>query len=780
MIKYLLALLLVASGTQFIQSQEIELKTIMQDPSWIGVSPSLVGWDEQGEHLLFSDRHETSSTDSLYQINIKTSEIKKIHRNKAFVASQEKHLYNAKRSKRVHTFQNQLQIYHIKKGKTETLLELPNAIHQAKFLNDDELIFRMQNNVFVYQLKQGKLKQLTSIKTGNKNGAKKEKNAQEEWLEKENLKLLTEVNKQKQEEKNQKQARQKAQSNTYEFYLGDWNLRDLSTASNKESAYLVLQKSGQANPTKVPNYIDASGYTENLNTRPKVGQANSTYQLHYYDFQKDTVQEIELDLPGKDQLPKFTEDYPDKDWSNWQRRLSYSAPTYNDQGNLAIMDVRSADNKHRWIVLLNGNQAEVLDHQEDEAWIGGPGINSYGGSGVLGWLPNQEEVYFQSEASGYSHLHTVNVNSKEKKQLTQGNFEVFDPQVSANGKFWYFTSSEEHPGVRHFYKMPIKGGEALQITNLRGSNLGQLSPDEKQLAINYSSATSPWEIYLQKNSASAEAKPLTQGTSEAFNLLHFSSPEFITFQNRDLEEVHARLYLPEPKIKNNAAVVFVHGAGYLQNAHQWWSSYFREFMFHQKLVREGYTVIDLDYNASAGYGRDWRTSIYRHMGGKDLNDHVDAVQFLVEEHQVDPQKVGIYGGSYGGFITLMAMFNEPEVFQAGAALRAVTDWAHYNHPYTSNILNEPTQDPKAYQKSSPIYFAEGLQGHLLIAHGVVDTNVHFQDVVRLSQRLIELEKDNWEMALYPIENHGFTTASAWLDEYKRIYKLFNKVLLNKE
>ena len=164
------------------------------------------------------------------------------------------------------------------------------------------------------------------------------------------------------------------------------------------------------------------------------------------------------------------------------------------------------------------------------------------------------------------------------------------------------------------------------------------------------------------------------------------------------------------------------------------------------------------------------------MGGKDLSDNIDGAKYMVSELGVDPKKIGMYGGSYGGFITLFAMFNHPDVISSGAALRSVTDWAHYNQGYTANILNTPTEDPKAYKRSSPIYFAEGLQGNLLIAHGMVDTNVHFQDVVRLAQRLIELGKDNWEMALYPVENHGFTTPSSWTDEYKRIFKLFETKL----
>ena len=122
----------------------------------------------------------------------------------------------------------------------------------------------------------------------------------------------------------------------------------------------------------------------------------------------------------------------------------------------------------------------------------------------------------------------------------------------------------------------------------------------------------------------------------------------------------------------------VHGAGYLQNAHKYWSSYYRNTCPHL-LAARGYVVLDPDYRASAGYGRDWRTAIYRHMGGKDLEDVVDGASYLVEKQKVNARRIGVYGGSYGGFITLMAMFTTPDTFAAGAALRPVTDWSHYSH-----------------------------------------------------------------------------------------------------
>ena len=154
--------------------------------------------------------------------------------------------------------------------------------------------------------------------------------------------------------------------------------------------------------------------------------------------------------------------------------------------------------------------------------------------------------------------------------------------------------------------------------------------------------------------------------------------------------------------------MFNHGAGYLQNSHLGWSGYFREYMFHNMLAEQGYVVIDMDFRASKGYGRDWRTAIYRQMGTPEVQDMLDGVNWVVENANVDPARVGTYGGSYGGFLTLMALFNQPETFQSGSALRLVSDWAYYNHGYTSNILNTPKDDAIAYERSSPIYFAEGL------------------------------------------------------------------------
>ena len=480
--------------------------------------------------------------------------------------------------------------------------------------------------------------------------------------------------------------------------------------------------------------------------------------------------------------PNYLKEYA-KDPANFEetyekpREVLISVPVFSEDGK-AVVNVTSSDYKDRWIMtvdLTNGD-LNLIDRQHDDAWIGGPGIGWFS-EGVIGWVDNNT-VWFKSEKTGYAHLYTANVNTGKIKSLTEGNFEILDVSLSKDKSTFYITSNKVSPHEHHFYHLPSKGGKMKQITTRSGGHEVTVSPDESQLAIRYSYSNTPWELYVMPNTAGAEMTKLTQSTTDAFKAYNWVDAEIIRFTARDGAKVPATLYQPTAERKNGAAIIFVHGAGYKQNVHRWWPSYYREYMFHNFLADNGYTVLAIDFRASEGYGRDWRTAIYRHMGGKDLNDQIDGAKYLVEELGIDKDRMGIYGGSYGGFITLMAMLTSPDTFKSGAALRSVTDWAHYNHEYTANILNTPVNDPKAYKRSSPIYFADGLQGHLLMLHGMIDTNVHFQDVVRLSQRFIELKKENWELAVFPLEGHGFKEGSSWSDEYRRIYKLFETTLKN--
>jgi len=592
--------------------------------------------------------------------------------------------------------------------------------------------------------------------------------------------------------KEQKDKKKKADEKDKQDKLPALELQDRQTAADLMLApddthvyVLVSERPVGARNVIVPNYVTETGYAEDINGRTAVGDAQNRTLLAVMNLK--TGKAVWADgsfAPAVEDPAPAPTTAPGAPGRKAEREIRWSMPDVSDDGKLAVAGARSADNKDRWYVALDPEtgKTRVVDALHDDAWIREAG-GGFGSSGVE-FLPDNKRVWFLSERDGWMHLYTLDVSdgSAKAKQLTTGKWEITSADLARDDKKFYITSTEEHPGERHLYTVPLEGGARTKITSMVGSNAAVVSPDESTLGLVYSYSNKPPEVYVMANQPGARATQITTTPTEEWRSFNWIDPKVITYKARDGVDVYARLFTPEmigaKRDPSHPGVVFVHGAGYAQNAHKYWASYFREYMFHNLLASRGYVVLDVDYRASSGYGRDWRTAIYRHMGGKDLEDVVDGAKYITAKEQVNPKRIGVYGGSYGGFITLMAMFTTPDVFAAGAALRPVTDWAHYNHGYTSNILNVPQKDAEAYRKSSPIYFADGLKGALLICHGMVDTNVLFQDSVRLAQRLIELRKENWEFAPYPVENHGFERATSWADEYKRILKLFEDNLRN--
>jgi dipeptidyl aminopeptidase/acylaminoacyl peptidase len=508
---------------------------------------------------------------------------------------------------------------------------------------------------------------------------------------------------------------------------------------------------------QMPVWVSQAGYVETQQIRTKVGDAQSRQKAALIEVATGRVTWVQ------------------RDTGTGKRETDAVGVAFSASGRHALVRITSTDYKDAWLVVVDLPSLEQRDvaHLHDDAWLDGPL------AGTAGWLPATETVYYGSEQTGYAHLYAVPASGGSARALTSGAWEVQQADIAPSGRIIYLHTNEGDFGQVHFYALDVASGRRTQLTAAEGRQDVVVSPDERTLAVLHSTANHPAELYFQASRSGAEPRKVTESTTPEFRAYEWIKPEIVLIPTADGGgvQVRARLYRPRGAPANGAAVIFVHGAGYLQNVHKWWSSYYREYMFHHLLAARGYAVLDLDYRGSAGLGRDWRTAIYRHMGGADLDDQVSGARWLVANVGVDSTRIGIYGGSYGGFITLMAMFTKPGVFAAGAALRPVTDWAHYNHPYTARILNEPQTDTLAYRVSSPIYFAAGLRGRLLICHGMVDDNVHFQDTARLIQRLIELGKENWEAAVYPVEPHGFRRNDSWTDEYRRILKLFDATLL---
>lgn len=738
---------------------DLSVRNIMRGPLLVGRSPDEVRFSEDSRWVWFRWRNPEArdTTTSLYRVPVTGGTPEPVPDSVSYrTAPALSGDWTADRRRRAVVRGG--DVYVIDATGAERRVTDTPARERGVHLSPDgrTVYFLSGTNVWAVDVAGGPVRQLTDVRAAA--APRRDSLAGQRRFVRDEQDSLLAVVRDRRAEREHRERLDSLRTRVRPVYLGEG--ASLASAEVSPSGrYVLLAVEDAAKGEKetiVPNFVTESGYTEPLTVRSKVGDVQEGQRVGILDLQTSRVTWVE---PG----PK-------------ERRLTLMAQGWAPASDRALVMGIPYDYKDRWIYVVDpAGQATVVDHLRDDAWVGGPGLFS------AGWVRagGGERVWFVSERTGHAHLYTVAPTGGNATAITSGAWEVTNVELSPDERTFYLTTGETHPGERGFYTVSANGGARTRVDRLDGWNETVVSPDGRWLAVMHSTGNEPPELYLMPNQPGAQARRVTESRTAEFRRGPWIKPEVVTFRARDGATVYARVFRPRElgAQPNGAGVVFVHGAGYLQNAHRGWSTYFREYMFHHLLASRGYTVMDIDYRGSAGYGAAVRTGIYRHMGGKDLTDQVDGVRWMVANEGVDPKRVGIYGGSYGGFITLMGLFTEPEVFRSGAALRSVTDWAHYNHWYTSRILNQPQDDAEAYRRSSPIYFAEGLRGDLLIAHGMVDTNVHFQDVVRLAQRLIELEKTNWEMAVYPVEDHAFTRPDSWHDEYRRILELFDRTLL---
>jgi dipeptidyl aminopeptidase/acylaminoacyl peptidase len=774
-----LALLQAQTASRF----ALTIDNIMRGPGLVGYEPSQVRWSGDSQRVYFQWKQASDKQDAPldpYVVNRDGSGLRKLSDEEARHAPPFAGDSTPDKRLTVYARDGDIFIYDNSTGLTRQITVTADAESNPHFLRDGKRIyFTRANNLYMMSLETGFLLQMTDIAaagapaapaaTGGRGGRGETASATEppkgtdsqEYLKKEQKDLLEAVRERAARRQADEDKRKRDHPRKTFTLQARQSVASLELSPDEKYVTAEVVENGNAKTTIVPNYVTESAYTDDIRGRTDVGDTPSTTRLAVIAVDTGEVTWVDTGIQGT-QAGKPA------------RQIQLGQPVWSEDGAKAFVVGRAADNKDRWIFALEPATAKVrtLVDIHDDAWV-----NDVPAATAAGWMKNDREVYFQSERTGYSQLYAVAFDGGEPRALTSGNWEVLGVRQSRDKSKFYLTANLDGPFENHCYAMDGEGGPLTRLTKAPGKHAATVSPDGRWIADIYSYTNQPPELYVQENRPLADSRKLTTSPAPDFFQYAWQDAPIVTITARDGVKVPARLFKPANFRRGGPAVVFIHGAGYLQNVDRWWSSnYYREYMFHHILMERGFLAIDVDYRGSAGYGRDWRTAIYERMGGKDLDDIVDAAKYVVAEQGADPRKIGLYGGSYGGFLTLMGMFTQPDVFAAGAALRPVSDWAYYNQGYTSEILNLPQSDSEAYRKSSPIYFAQGLKGALLICHGMVDTNVEFQDTVRLTQKLIELHKENWEVAMYPVENHSFVEPSSWTDEYKRILKLFEQNL----
>jgi dipeptidyl aminopeptidase/acylaminoacyl peptidase len=413
----------------------------------------------------------------------------------------------------------------------------------------------------------------------------------------------------------------------------------------------------------------------------------------------------------------------------------------------------------------------VLTEESDPAWV----FDS-----EYGWSPDSKTVWFTSERDGWAHLYTVPAAGGTVLQLTKGSYEVrgerFTHPPQWIGDSLYYSSTEDGTSERHFYRIRADGSGKQRLSKRPGINDGLVSEDGKHVAWMLADLENPLDLWVGDHR-------VTQSPRPEFYKASWPRTKFVSFPSRvDKKPVAAKILLPpgynpgDPNAPKRPAVFFIHGAGYATSVLQQWGSYQEvRFAFNTYLANRGYVVLDMDYRGSSGYGRDWRAGVYLHMGGPDLEDVLGGLDYLKSLGNVDMSRVGLWGVSYGGFMTNMAMFLAPDEFKAGVAWASVNDWENYNAGYTEQRLNQPRRNPEAFRRSSPILFSSKLKNHLLMIHGMVDSNVLFQDAVQLTEKMIQ-EGRYFEHFYYPQEDHGFVRDETWKDAFRRTAEFLDRHL----
>lgn len=760
----------------------LTLETVARDwDKWAGMAPDRIRWQPDGKGLYFEWNPERGLLPALHVVSASGGEPRKVP--EALLASVPQpppgrgsgaasvSVWNRDGTRVVWERDGDVFLHDVATGRTTRLTNTEAVEQQPAFSHDEtKVTFQSGANLFVYSLADGSLAQLTRFRAGREAAAAAPSDY-ENYLAKRQLELFESL-RHLDAVAQQQQALRRAETGARPRPTSlepSQEVQDLSLTPDARKVTFVLSDSSRVDRASVayeiPKLLTASGQLEIQ--KGATGRASDPfrdYRLGILDVADGSVKYVDTKPFGKP--------------------VSWNAPVWSRDGSRAVAWAGSQDHKDVWLCLIDVETATArpIFHDQDDAWVRGfrSGRFQRGDGQVTEFLPDGRSVYFLSERDGWFHLYVVDTAADGAlRQLTSGPFEVTRPTISRDGSRFYFLSSEGDLLQRHLYTMPIGGGARTRLTPGEGwYDDYQLSPDGSQVAFLYGNPDAPDELFVMEPSAGAAPRQLTRSTTDEFRSYRWQRPQFVSFPDPHGWTVHAGLVKPERPGATRPAIIFVHGTGWTQGVDKDFAPYLEinraQFQFY---AEHGYTVLAVDYKGSRGYGRESRVSLYKKAGEPEVESLVAAVDYLVKHHGVDRRRIGIYGHSWGGYVVNMALFTRPGTFAAGVAEAGIADHGQQGtSSLMTRILGTPMQDAAAYERASPLHYARDFQDRLLILHGAQDVNVPLQQAYMLVQRLQELGKTGYDIAVYPLEGHIPHLESSRLDMERRRFAFFESVL----
>ena len=500
-----------------------------------------------------------------------------------------------------------------------------------------------------------------------------------------------------------------------------------------DSRYVALHLDDRRNVRKepIPNYIGERTEMRYLR-RDYPGDHNHIRAIEIYSVASGRSRRVEL----PEETAALITDYS---WSPAPARL--------------LIDQVSEDAVHRWLWVVTPEDVSFKSAWHTKRWT----RNSQRLVSSV-WRSDGRAILFTSDLDGRHRLHSVSLEDGSSETLTEGDWSVVATRfggaplaVSSELKDIFFVSTKKNPYERQIYRMSEKGGSVKQVTSLVGTHYPIMSPDGTKLALLHSSDTSPTDLYVLESKGGTERR-LTHSPIEEFDRYPWVKPKYVTFRSRvDGSIVHGRLVEP-PNLDPTKKYPAILGPVYSNLVRNKWSG-IRD-TFEQYLAQRGYLVLQVDIRGSSGHGRKFREALFLDYGGIDIEDLHSGAEHLKSLPYVDPDRVGIWGWSYGGLLTTMSLFKKPGVYAAGISGAPATNVWHAMTGQTDNA-RQPYTHPEVYRKVSAVSFGEDLQDHLMFIHGLQDAVVLFKDSVTLAEKLMMLGK-NFDFVILPSATHSYT------------------------
>ena len=482
---------------------------------------------------------------------------------------------------------------------------------------------------------------------------------------------------------------------------------------------------------------------------PKAGERNSNVQINIYDIQSDINVIADVNKKSETYLPRIK-------WTN-NTNMLFVQRLNRHQNHLELLSVDPSSGKSK-IILEEKDKYYIEIHDN------------------LMFYKDDSGFLWTSEKDGFNHIYLYQISGKERRQITKGNWEVTNFYgYDDKNKVLYFQSNEESPLERNIYRVNIWGKSKKKLSKKSGTNSASFNSNFSYFINTYSNANLPNAITLNNNTGEV-IKKLKNSESLLGSLSEYelTSKEFFNFKTEQGIKLNGWMMKPYnfDESKKYPVLMYVYGGPGSQTVLDSWD---RNYMWYQMLCQQGYIVVSIDNRGTGGRGAKFKKCTYKELGKLETIDQIEGAKYLANLGYTDENRIGIWGWSYGGYMSSLCLLKGNKYFKSAIAVAPVTNWRFYDTIYTERYMQTPQENPNGYDLNSPINHVDSLKGNFLLIHGSADDNVHVQNTYEMVDALIKSNKQ-FDLFIYPDKNHGIYGGTTRLHLFTKITDFINKKL----